>query len=613
VKKIIFFLVCVFIVQHSVLSQFSPGKLMKAHSKLEGSSNCTKCHDLGNKVTDKKCLDCHKEIRTLIYQKRGYHANSAVKSKSCISCHSDHHGYEFDAIRFDEKNFDHNKTGYELEGKHKYTDCRECHKSSNISDSKIKKRYKTYLGLQSKCTSCHTDYHQGTLSQTCTKCHTMYDFKKASNFDHNKTKYPLKGAHSKVDCKECHAKTTRNNKEFQVFAGVKHANCTNCHKDQHNGQFGTNCTKCHNNESWTSFSSGSGFDHDVTRFPLRGKHVSVACDKCHKNGDFSQKINFTNCVDCHTDHHDGAMKLPTEKITDCKRCHNVNSWKNLIVGNDFDHDKTDFPLVGRHVGVSCVKCHKSGDLKKAVNFSNCADCHDDYHDGELKLATETVTDCKRCHTVEKAFTSSSFSFVDHEKSKFPLKGAHVATPCFSCHKKTNDKRWNFKFTSQKCVECHDDIHKNTISEKFYPDQKCQSCHNENGWNDIKFDHSVTNFKLLGRHQTVSCRDCHFEKNSSNSNVTKQVFVGLNKECVSCHQNFHGDQFEINGVTECKRCHSSDIDWKILTFNHDSTNFSLSGSHEKVACSECHKPSVQSDGKTMVLYKIKNYQCIDCHY
>ncbi len=530
-------MVSVFIVQYSVLSQFSPGKLMKAHSKLEGSSNCTKCHDLGNKVTDKKCLDCHKEISTLIYQKRGYHGNSAVKSKSCISCHSDHHGSEFDAIRFDEKNFNHNNTGYELEGKHKYTDCRECHKSSNISDSKIKKRYKTYLGLQSKCTSCHADYHQETLSQTCTKCHTMNDFKKASNFDHNKTKYPLKGAHTRVDCKECHAITTRNNKEFQVFADVKHANCTNCHKDQHNGQFGTNCTKCHNNESWTSFSSGIGFNHDETRFPLKGKHVSVACDKCHKNGDFSQKIKFTNCSDCHID----------------------------------------------------------------------------YHDGELKLASETVTDCKRCHSVEYAFTYSSFSIKDHEKSKFPLKDAHVATPCFSCHKTTKDKRWNFKFNTQKCVECHVDIHKNIISEKFYPDQKCQSCHNENAWSDVKFDHSTTNFKLSGKHQTVSCRECHFEKNSSNNNLIKQVFVGLNKECVSCHTNSHGNQFEINGVTDCKSCHKSDLDWKIFNFDHENTNFSLSGAHEKVSCSECHKPTIQSDGKTIVLYKIKKYKCIDCHY
>ncbi|MFA7273813.1 MAG: hypothetical protein WC044_08085 [Crocinitomicaceae bacterium] len=612
-KSKILFLISVLWLSLPLFGQFSPGKLMKAHANLEGTNNCTKCHDLGKKVTNNKCLDCHSEIKTLIFQKRGYHGNSAVKGKSCITCHSDHHGLDFDPLHFDSKGFDHNTTGYKLEGKHKDVDCKECHKSANIADSKIKKRYKTYLGLQSKCSSCHTDYHQGTLSQTCTKCHTMEDFKKAPKFDHEKTKYPLKGAHTKVDCKECHAKTTRNNKAFQEFSGIKFANCTNCHKDQHNGQFGTNCTKCHNNDSWTNISAGTGFNHDVTKFPLRGKHASVSCTKCHKGGDYKKSLKFANCMDCHTDHHDGAMKLSSETVTDCKRCHNNNSWKSLSLGSDFDHDKTDFPLVGLHAGVSCDKCHKSGDFKKALNFTNCMDCHDDYHKGELKLASETVTDCKRCHSTEKSFTNSSFGFPDHEKTKFPLQGAHVATPCFSCHKKTTDNRWNFKFKSQKCIDCHDNIHKETISAKYYPEQNCQVCHSAESWKEIKFDHDKTNFKLEGKHITVNCRECHFEKNNSSTNVTKQKFVGLDKQCTSCHQNFHGDQFNVNGVTECKKCHTSDVEWKIRNFNHDNTNFPLAGGHEDVACAECHKPELMSNGKSIVQYKIKNYKCIDCHY
>ncbi len=50
----------------SGFAQISPGELSKAHSHLEGLTNCTKCHVLGEKETTSKCLDCHKEIKKLI-------------------------------------------------------------------------------------------------------------------------------------------------------------------------------------------------------------------------------------------------------------------------------------------------------------------------------------------------------------------------------------------------------------------------------------------------------------------------------------------------------------------------------------------------------------------
>jgi len=43
-----------------VYGQISPGDLSNAHKDLEGMSNCTKCHALGEKVENNKCLDCHK-------------------------------------------------------------------------------------------------------------------------------------------------------------------------------------------------------------------------------------------------------------------------------------------------------------------------------------------------------------------------------------------------------------------------------------------------------------------------------------------------------------------------------------------------------------------------
>ncbi len=88
----------------SGLGQISPGPLSQPHSQLEGISKCTSCHDLGDKVSNTKCLDCHKPLKARVVQNKGFHASREVKGKDCITCHSEHHGLKFESIRFDEKN-----------------------------------------------------------------------------------------------------------------------------------------------------------------------------------------------------------------------------------------------------------------------------------------------------------------------------------------------------------------------------------------------------------------------------------------------------------------------------------------------------------------------------
>jgi len=101
-----------------IIAQISPGDLTKAHADLEGISNCTKCHEIGEKVLSSKCLDCHKEIKSLVIANRGYHAYSEVKKRECASCHNEHHGRNFRIVNFNEDDFDHNKTGFKLTGAH---------------------------------------------------------------------------------------------------------------------------------------------------------------------------------------------------------------------------------------------------------------------------------------------------------------------------------------------------------------------------------------------------------------------------------------------------------------------------------------------------------------
>jgi len=508
-------------------AQISPGDLSKAHANLEGVSNCTKCHDVGNKVTREKCLDCHKVLKLLIDSNKGFHASKEVTGKDCYICHNDHHGRNFQIVKFDKTTFNHVTTGFDLKGVHARKDCNACHKPSFIKDPEVKKKTSTYLGLNTECLSCHDDFHKGKMASNCTKCHGFESFKTVAGFDHNTTKFPLVGKHKALDCEKCHKTTIVDGKPVRQLQGLEFANCTSCHKDAHANKFGQNCRQCHTEESF----------------------------------------------------------------------HNV---KGI---NTFDHTKTDFKLLGKHQSVTCTKCHKTK-LTDPIKFDRCTNCHADYHKSEF--AKNGITpDCNQCHT-NNGFAESLFTIEKHNLSKFQLEGAHLATPCIACHKKQGN--WTFRKIGGVCVDCHQNRHKGFIQEKYYPNEKCTECHNVNNWKALIFDHSGTKFKLEGVHARQLCTACHYVKDESGVNV--QSFQGLSFECSGCHKNSHAGQFDVNGKTDCTRCHSFD-DWKKSIFNHNSSRFKLEGVHLKVTCEKCHKEEANSNGK-FIQYKNNKILCSNCH-
>ena len=588
------------------LGQISPGDLSKAHSDLEGMSNCTHCHELGRKVLNSKCLDCHKDIRQLINERRGYHASSEVKNKDCFNCHSEHHGVKFDMVRFDEKNFDHQLTGYELEDKHAVIDCRKCHQPDNIANSDIKKRKDTYLGLGKACLSCHEDFHQKSLGNDCKECHDFKKFRPATGFDHNEAKFKLNGKHLDVECKKCHKTDTKNGKDFQHFTNLSFADCKSCHRDPHQNHLPGKCVLCHSENSFKNFAGKRRFDHNVTRFTLKGKHKKIDCFDCHKNTKDPKQIfqdqlgvDQNDCTHCHEDVHENKFG------SECAQCHDEKSFTTLKTTKFFKHDRTDYPLKGKHVEVDCKKCHIDK-FTTAIDFSNCNNCHEDYHKGEFS-ELEKASDCASCHSLEAGFEVSLYSFDRHQKTEFPLEGSHLATPCFACH--LDESSWTFKDLSTQCIGCHDDEHKGKLSEKYYPDQQCNHCHQPESWAAIEFNHQLTEWPLEGQHLKLECRKCHLDTNN-NTNSKELLFNYMSSDCRSCHQNVHGSQFQIKGITDCTRCHTANR-WQPDNFDHNTTAFPLEGRHAEIDCEQCHNKEGESEIKN-IIYKIEKFECIDCH-
>ncbi len=589
-------------------SQISPGDLTTSHANLEGMSNCTQCHDIGEKVSNTKCLECHKEIKSLISKNQGYHASAGVVKQDCFQCHSEHHGRKFDMVRFDQNNFDHKLTGYRLEGKHQTVDCRKCHISDNISDSNIRKRSNTFLGLEQKCLSCHDDFHQNTLSNDCLSCHSMDGFIPVTKFNHDKTNYPLTGKHTPLDCVECHKITTRNGKKFQEFGNMAFTDCKSCHTDPHNNSLPGKCLQCHTESSFSDFTGRRGFNHNTTPFPLNGAHGKIDCFSCHQNSTnplavFQDRrgIAATNCVACHEDTHEGKFGQ------DCAKCHNEASFLTLNNMDFFDHTVTDYPLEGKHLEVDCKQCHTDR-FSTPIDFSACSSCHVDYHQGDF-IKNNSNPDCKECHSLEKGFEFSLYSLEQHQESNFPLEGAHIATPCFACHISEDDQRWTFSNLGNSCVDCHLDIHDGFISEAFYPQDNCASCHVNDSWTQVNFDHSRTKWPLTGKHREVDCRLCHFEI-SEKGDVVSQKFRNFNTQCAACHDNVHGDDFTKNGVTDCNRCHVTSS-WIPEKFDHRETAFPLTGRHTEISCKACHLVD-DKIGADIVVYKLNKLKCIDCH-
>lgn len=426
----------------SLIEKFvSPGDLVAKHAKFEAT--CNSCHAPFAKGSQKQlCLDCHKDVASDIASRKGFHGKKPdVGGSECKLCHSDHKGRTATIVDLDIKTFDHRLTDYELRGAHGTAKCGGCHKENT-----------KYRSAPITCIACHAgkDVHKGGLGTDCAACHAEDSWAKPKRFDHSKTNFPLVGAHQKPKCAACHvgekykglgttcischrkddthkgrfgdkcetchnamawSSVTFDHNKSTKFAlngahrttkctgchtgnlyGVKIATtCVACHKanDPHKGQLGPQCESCHNESSWKK---NVEFDHELSRFPLLGRHQNVPCASCHKSRAYRDVEK--SCSGCHADTHHQQRLGPN-----CQNCHNAFAWTRW----KFDHQRTNFPLTGAHVGLKCESCHNKPTGSVVTAPTSCFGCHqsDDTHRGTFGR------ECAKCHNTTSFRTGFS--------------------------------------------------------------------------------------------------------------------------------------------------------------------------------------------------------------
>ncbi|MGE0172513.1 MAG: cytochrome c3 family protein [Oligoflexales bacterium] len=629
----------------------APGPVIESHEDLE-HKDCLKCHEAGGGVPDSGCLDCHKDISTQKREKKSFHG--LMRGKDCIDCHKEHKGRNYDSTFVNKKTFNHADTGFRLDGSHAKLDCAKCH-TSKRSDRGVRTSDPLFFGTKNSCKSCHAkdDIHKFTsakfLQKECSTCHNTTKWKQAKFFDHRReTGYALEGSHAKLTCDKCHLPDKNRNPVYDFPINTKA--CLSCHEDHHGNNLSPKfqngrCDTCHNQIKWDI----KVFNHSMTGFDLKGEHKTLACSSCHKGNtsqpNFPWKGLNSDCKSCHADYHGYGTEVNSKlgALQNCETCHNETTWKQVF---RFNHNTdTLFPITGKHKKNKCFDCHKT--LTKSstgrnalrdyhfpeLEMKSCETCHKSPHTKQFKKMFQGVQ-CEECHSTEGWNIQDSFmagkgkSF--HNKTRFPLTGEHTKLKCAECHVKNKKEVYSFPNADKNfCVTCHESVHKN----QFYPKTQavaCSECHTTVNFSKLGgFDHKKTGFPLTGEHAKLKeCSECHVATKSmlpTKPPKPAHKFMLSHREegfCEGCHKNVHEKQFHPEFSNKpCYECHNTTTFEERRPFEHDKTQFKLTGAHAKLErkCSECHV-----DTKTMlqtkppkVAHKFlfddkENGFCSDCH-
>ncbi len=268
--------------------------------------------------------------------------------------------------------------------------------------------------------------HDGVTGDLdCSACHTAASWKLsatagASGFDHDRTGFPLRGAHVQTSCAGCH-----DSAKLPSTAGARPrtaaspdgdavpSTCDGCHRDPHLGRMTGQCYECHTAVAWSDVDALE--QHRRTRMPLTGKHAVIDCVACHKNQAARQYSDTpVDCFACHQADYRAATTHPNHDGTDpkgdgkpypraCAMCHNPIGWSPAFSSPSFtaqiaraEHESSFSLTTGSHRTVECSGCHIDRRRPRAVR---CDGCHDEnsLRGQHRSRVTTEATSCLHCH------------------------------------------------------------------------------------------------------------------------------------------------------------------------------------------------------------------------
>lgn len=225
------------------------------------------------------------------------------------------------------------------------------------------------------------------------------------------------------------------------------------------------------------------------------------------------------------------------------------------------------------------------------------------------------------------------AFVNIEReAPGPISAVHGAveslqggSSCSACH-----GGW-FGNMTKACSECHADVaaqladgHGLHGSLDGALAANCSSCHGEHHGSGFRlvnrlafaqagvedeqqFDHAIVGFEMAGAHLELSCSECHENADVAVLSEGQKRYLGLSRDCASCHEDPHGGAMQL----DCTTCHGQDTFATRAVATHGRF-LELGGPHAEVACRQCHAGGAHAlEAMTPKDHRAAR-SCGDCH-